>query len=641
MTSMRNWDDMVDARAQAVIMHADWKQRSHVSDLLLQHKWSTLWSDLTGRTDPPLVEDLYTEALEDKSYTAAGLHPQIIVAPSLATRADRGETIAAKKRKVFSTYALNSRFPINRVRHYMDWFKEGASYAIPHSDQLWNRQSKERHPFFIRIPTKQVFPMAHDSRGRLTAGLVARVRRVIDIENEWHVSLEDLIRNSGNPVKDGGYSPVDTIEEIMWFDEERWAWAIYDQGYADWTGNFRYMASNHLTVDAGRAKATGAFILPPTAHKMGRCPMIEMKRATGDDNYRGALDVMIPQLKTAHNVMARILKDIDMNIFAPKVFRGIINPADWGPDAELLTDGTANAGVDIVREPINFEANQIVAGQLDAARGSGKYPQQRSGEPGASINSAKGSHAVMGGFNSEQAAAQSDLAQFLEDTLSVTAEFDEKWCGGSKNIMGFDQGQAYDERYDPRSLFNSMKAHEAGEPGDYRVLVTFGGGLGLDAASYLIQLGTAMQLKGMSRRTYMMKAGLIDDVVSEENEMLLESIADAYQAFMGQQALQSGNLDPLMKIIEKLDMQKGTARQAIIEATQETFAVPAGPGGGPGSPPGGGPIDTIQQARSMASGGMPSAEGQPGPGIRPELAGVLPSRVRRALSEQAPGGTAA
>jgi len=636
MTTMRDWDDLVEARTQAVLLHADWKQRSRTSDLMLGHKWSTIWSDLTGNTDPPLVEDLYTEALEDKSYTAAGLHPQIIVAPSLTSKKDRGETVAAKKRKVFTTYALQSRFAVNKVRFYMDWWKEGASFAMPFTDQLFNREATERHPFFIRIDPRQVFPMAHDSRGRLTAAMVARVRRVMDIENEWNVDIADLLKSDSGKT----YKPTDSVEELMWYDEERWAWAVYDRGYPNWTNDFRYMAADHLASDdSGRAKATGGWILEPTRHKMSRCPLVEMKRATGDDVYRGGMDVVIPQLKTAHNVMARILKDIDMNIFSPKVYKGIVNPQDWGPDADLITDGSPNAGVDLVRSPVNFEANQIVQTQLAGARGSGKYPQQRSGEPGASINSAKGSVAVQGGFNSEQAAAQSDVAQMIEDVLSVTAEFDEKWCGGSKSIMGFDQGQAYDEKYDPRTLFNTMKDHTAGEDGDYRVLVTFGGGLGLDQASYLIQLGTAMQLKGMARRTYMMKSGLIDDVVTEENEMLLEAISDAYMAFMGQQALQGGNLDPLNKIIEKVDMQKGTARQAIIEATQETFAVPAsGPGGGPG---GESPIDTIKQARSMASGGMPSAEGQPGPGVSNELAGVLPPKVRRALSEVGPGGTAA
>lgn len=636
MTMMRDWDDLIEARTEAVMMHSNWKQRSRVSDMMLAHKWSTIWSDLTGNTDPPLVEDLYTEALEDKSYTAAGLHPRIMVAPSLTTRQDTGEKVAAKKRKVFTTYALNSRFAINKVRWFMDWWKEGATYGLPFTDQLWNPNGAPRHPFFVRIDPRQVFPMAHDSRGRLTAALVARVRRVIDIENEWGVNITELLTAEGME-----YGPTDMVEELMWFDTEQWGWAVYDRGYPNWTSDFRYMTADHLLspADTSTAKTTGGWIMPPSKHKMAHCPLVEGKRATGDSHYRGGLDVVIPQLKTAHNIMARIMKDIDMNIFAPKVYRGIVNPEDWGPEADLFTDGSANAGIDVIREPINFEANQLVGAQLAAARAAGKYPQQRSGEPGASISSAKGTTAVQGGFNSEQAAAQSDLAQFIQDLLSQTAEFDEKWCGGTKNIMGFDQGQAYSEKYDPRTLFNTMKKHEAGEAGDYRVLVTYGGGLGLDQASYLIQLGTAMQLKGMSATTYMRESGLVPDVETEKVEMLFDEIVAAFQAFMGQQALQSGNLDPLIKILDKLEVHDTTARQAIVAAVKDTFAVPAGgPGGGPG---GANPVDTIRQARSMASGGMPGAEGQPGPGIGRELAGVLPPRVRRALAEVGPGGTAA
>ena len=633
MTMMRTWDDLVEARSQAVLMHSDWKQRSHVSDLMLQHKWSTIWSDLTGRNDPPLVEDLYTEALEDKAYTAAGLHPQIIVAPNVTTRADRGERQAAKKRKVYVSYALNSRFSTNKVRFFMDWWKEGAAFAFPHSDQLWNPQAQERHPFFIRIDPRQVFPMAHDSRGKLTAALIARVRRVIDIENEWNISIKSLLTGTGRD-----YGPTDMVEELIWVDNEKWGWAVYDANYPKWTTTYRYMGHEHLMTDgsAYRAKVTGGWIIPPVPHKMSRCPLVEMKRATGDSYYRGALDVMIPQLRNAHNVMARLLKDIDLNIFAPKVHSGILNIEEWGPEAMLETDGSPNAGIDVIREPMDFGAMQVVQASMEAARNSGKYPQQRSGEPGASINSAKGSHAVMGGFNSEQAAAQADLAQMIEDTLSITAEFDEKWCGGSKEIMGFDEGEAYSDKYDPRTLFNSMPKHDSGIDGDYRVLVSYGGGPGLDAATYLVQLGTAMQLKGT---TYMRKAGLVDNAETEQVEMLYDDIMEAFKALMAQQGIQGGNLDPMLKIADKLETHETTARQAVMDTIKETFAVPAGgAGGGPG---GANPVDTIKQARSMASGGMPSSEGQPGPGIGPELAGVLPSGVRRALAEEAPGGTAA
>ena len=66
------------------------------------------------------------------------------------------------------------------------------------------------------------------------------------------------------------------------------------------------------------------------------------------------------------------------------------------------------------------------------------------------------------------------------------------------------------------------------------------------------------------------------------------------------------------------------------------FAVPTGPGaqGGPGMPGmTGNPGDSVQAERSMASGGVPM--------VGDELAGLVPEGLGRAVSEIAPGGTAA
>jgi hypothetical protein len=91
-------DDIRTMREWGLFAHRDWKRRSWTSDLIARGEWSTVWDDLTQESSQALVENVYVEALEDKSASAATLIPQIIVAPALGTRKDRAETVAQTKR---------------------------------------------------------------------------------------------------------------------------------------------------------------------------------------------------------------------------------------------------------------------------------------------------------------------------------------------------------------------------------------------------------------------------------------------------------------------------------------------------------------------------------------------------------------
>ncbi len=634
-TMMRN-EDLAKIRDQALLIHRGWKQRSFTSDLIIQQKWSTVWPDSTISQEAPYVENIYIEALEDKAATAASLNPTIYVPPKLATAHDRGEREAQKKRKVFATYASESRLPVHKIVWFMDWWKDSAMYSMPWCD--WFDPSP-RQPYFIRQDPRQVYPMSHDSRGNLTSALVSRIRRIGDLENELGKDAPAL-RAMKAARQQRQWNETETIEELWWFDRDEWAWALFDTGYDPHFGTYRYVAPGSYQGNGNFGESSVFWLLEPQRHKLSRCPIVEGKRGRSDSEYWGALDVMLPQMRHAHELMAMIMKDVSGNIYGPTLIENVQNFEEYGPQAVMIGDGSGKARIEQIRAPINYEGHQVVQGQLDAARNAGKYPQQRGGDPGASIVSAKGTNALQGSFNSEQAAAQTDFENFLENTLSVTAEFDEKWCGGSKRITGFDQGQAFTERYDPRTMFNTMAGHEAGEKGDYRVLVSYGGGLGLDQAQYLVQIATAMELKGMSRREFMQKSGLVDDAIATENEMMLEAIVDSFKALMLQQATEAGNMDPLLRLAEKADKQSESMREAVLEVIRETFAAPpAGAGGGAG---GESPIDVLKQARSLGAGGIPgNAEGQPSmPGVGPSLRGVLPASAQRALAQTAPGGTA-
>jgi len=621
---LRGIDELKAVREEALFEHRDWKRRSWTSDLIARNEWSTVWDDLSVEASEALVENIYTEALEDKAASAASLTPQIIVAPSPGTRSDRAEMAAQRKRRVFLSYGYRSNVNQLMVRWYLDWYQHGAAYAFPWCD--WH--TKPRLPFFMRLDPRQAYPLAHDSRNNLTAVLFSRLRGWDDIVQEYGEDHPTLLRLQS--ARERRLQPEPTqVEEIWYFDTDSWAVALYDNAIPDFASQFRYVSP--LRTSSLRQGPEADWLVEPEKHRLEGCPVVEARRDSPDGEYRGALDVMIPNLRVAHNLMARILEDAEQHIYAPVVMSNIENPEDYGPGATLYGTGEGQARVEYARPPVNFEGLQQIQLSLDAARNVGRYPQQRRGDFGASIASAKGVTAVMGAYNTELAWSQRDIAFLLQRVNGRTANFDEVWCPGSKQIDGFDEGEVFNDRYDPGTVFR----------GDYRNFVTFGGGLGLDMQQFLLMLASMKNMEGMARRTFMAKSGLVDNPLREERDIALEQISDAFFAFALQQA-NTGNVDPLQKIAARIDDDKTTVRAAVMETIAEVYAVPTGAGAAGGA--GGSPMDIVRMARSMSSGGVPGlAAGQPQqpPSIGAGLGRMLPPSMTRAATEMMPGGTAA
>lgn len=612
--------DLPQVHQWAIDRHRDWKQRSTITDAVATGKWAKLWKAVAPGADDPLIENVYLEALEDKAASAASLQPSIHVAASLGTRNDRAEKEAAKKRKVFVSYSQRSDMEKLAEQLYLDWFQHGAMFVVPWT--VWS--DKVRFPFFIRQDARHAFPLAHDSQGKLSAIMFVKQRRMVDIEQEW--GADNPAVRAMNSARNGihGRDPSETVEEVWYYDSDRWGVAVYDGSITpDRNGTWRYRDPGIPSAGGG----TAFWVAELEDHGLGRCPVRERKRSSVDGEYRGALDSVVPQLKIAHQLMDAVLDDVAQQIGAPVILNNIVNPEDFGPNAVLEGDGNGAASAEALRMPVNFEANQHITNLIEQSRRLAKHPQQRSGEAGASIVSAKGSNALMGSFNAEMAQAQRDYAKLFEEILSVTAAFDVAYCDTRKQIMGFDDGEAFSDTYTPSTVFKND---------DYRVRVSFGGGLGMEMQSYNVQLATMRNMDSMSKRRFMQMTNLIENPLNEEREIALENIADGFLAHVMEQAA-SGNMQPLWTLAQNIDGDKYTAREAIFKSIQESLAVPAGGGGTPG--PEAGPGDPLLQNRSMMSGGIPGmAEGQPGPpSIGAELRQLLPSRVARAEASVAEG----
>lgn len=628
---MLKLDDVRKAREWGVRFHSTWKAQIRVNDAVAADQWNIIWDDGEDEASEPLVENVYKGALEDKMSAAGSFLPSIFVPPPPGTTEDRGERAAQKRKRVYQSYWERSDMPRLLKGMYRDWFHTGAGFLLPWTE--WydkegvERPSAERAPYLMRLDPRQAYPLAHNSKGQLVKVLFARQRRVAELRDEYGAGNEALRElTKYRNIRD--LDDAEFLEEIWYFDSTWWGVAIGDS----------LLPAEHQgrqILPTGMIDAVGgsnmAWVGEPVKHGFDGCPVAESKRMTHDDSYRGALEDVIPSLRVAQNFMARILDDLQQNIYAPVVLDNIENSDEYGPGAILKGTGDGKASILRDRPPVNFEGQRVVAETINSAHRQASWPVQRSGDADASVVSAKGVTALAGTFNSELAWAQQDMETVLMSANRLAAAFDEKHCGGKKRIFGMEGVQSYTESYDPTVLFR----------GDYRNKVSYGDRTGLDESNRLTKLAMLRNLDAISLRTFMEKTNATEDPLQEERDIAIENLTKLFYTSLLPQQIEQGDLTALKDFVERIDDDRETVRSAVMETIRE-LENPA-PGPIPGAPGQGGEIDTIQMMRSLASGGQPgNAEGLPQPPtIGPELQKMLPNRQRRLVSETAPGGTAA
>ena len=606
--------DITEARDHALHIHRKWKQEIIVADLVANDQWHIMWPDKTVEESEPLVENIYSQALEDKTNAAGAMLPAMFTTPRRGTRKDRAEMNAQKRKRAMLSYWDRSAVRKNLKRFYRDWYHAGAAYGIPWTN--WDADPANRFPFFMLINPRTAYPLGHDSAGRLTTGMVMRQRRLTDLKADWGATHPALLAMLARREQSG--AEVKFLEEIWWFDQSQWAVAVADSVLpAYWQGST-------FAPHVGSGTVETEWLTSPAAHGLQLCPMKEAARVSVDDVPRGALMDVIPNLRTAQNFMASLLNDLQMNIHAPVVLEGIQNTEEYGLGAVLIGDGQGNASIKRDRPPVNFEAQQTIQNILDRTRNQAMEPAQRSGDAGASIVSAKGTNALMGSFNAELAASQFDIETLIAELTSATANFDEVWCPGQKTILGIDDAsRQFVETYDPATTFG----------GDYQVRVTYGDRTGLDDQNHLIRLATMRNLEAISLRTFMEKANITEDPLHEETDMAIEALTGMFLTQLLPQQVQAGDLTALQKFIDKIDTDKMSVRAAVMETIRESTSIAPGDGSEPG--PNGQRADILRMVRSLDRGGIPgNAEGQP-----PSQVGLAPA-VRRGLAQIGPGGTA-
>ena len=574
-----------DRRHHALIANQNSKQRMTRAGRILRNEWRAVWPDLSTSETEPSVENVFLEAAEDKAATAASIPPTFDVPPRRGTRSDGAETNAQLSRRVFVTLAQNSRLDALAVGFYSDWFVYGLLAALVWKD--WD--DPQGMPYMEAVEPRHLYPISWTTKGELGEALIIRRRRFADLIRDYGPNNPALMSVHARGKIEKFY------EEIWWADGDAWGIGLaFESGVSD--GDFNYRRPS----ETGYTNMSIAWLVEPHTHRLNGCPIVAHKVFSPDREIRGKLDPMLAPLKTAHALNLEVMMNVRRSLHSPPLLQNVENPEDWGPDAIMKgVRGPDEAVVAFPRPPAAFEAFGHVKDQLDAARGAGAFPLQRSGDPGASIASGQAVSMLQGSYNAQQSWAQMDMARFYTDCFARLASMDEQWTDGERQIDGFDSGEAYADRYVPSEFWK----------GDYRVLVSFHA-LGVDSHTNLLNMGAAHRLGWLSARSAMEKSGLVPNALGEQREITLDKGVTIFEDGVLSAQAQAGDTAMLGEYIRLVDSDSETPRSAmqkvLKEAASAAAAAPAaGPPGaaGPGGPGAGPPPQVSPELLSLIQGG--------------------------------------
>jgi hypothetical protein len=417
----------------------------------------------------------------------------------------------------------------------------------------------KRNPYVVRFDPRHTFPIKN-SRGDITELHIARKIDKGELAAEWPDFLG-------------------VFEKSRDEDVEEWFW---------YTGT----RVKHMLVDTGRdgRKKQRNVVLVDHEWDLGFVPAHEIQLPTFDGQRRGVFDQAIHILRTMQRLMLLTIFSTEQHSFPTIVSFDAVNPEDFGPGANIrLRSGEGR--VDAIGPTAHFDVKDLIARLGEEASKAAVYPQQLTGDPGASIVSARGIGASMGALDARLAVAHRQFEIAVGKLSGFLLAFDEKFCDGKKMITGGTADSSKAEAYRPSEHVN----------GNWTAVATYGIGAGSDPANIEVRINMHLANSLISRETARQQLPFMPDPDSEEIKVFRQALHDSFiqgilaQAQMGDPTLAAKALE-LMKN-DTVNIDEVVAE--LIEAMQNPEPPPGAPeGGDPG-------LAALQGAESMARGGIP------------------------------------
>lgn len=559
--------------------HRAWKERVRHVTLIANGYWHKVWPDLTREPMAPSVANVVELAIAHSGAVGGAVVPSVKVPVPFSQQGAEGERGARKRERRIRELREKSNYPVLLAQLWQDYDGAGAC-AIGVWANFDEPDPAKRNPYYIRFDPRHYYPVV-DSHGRVTELLVARKRSLFDVTREYPEIKGELT------------AAGDEVEEWFWYTKDEFMHALVDMPQKDPTK--RKMK-----------------VLARVPNRMSRIPVVEITRPTFDGERRGKFDQTIHILRTMHQLMSLTITRTEEEVYPAVAGYDVDKMETFGPGATMQYRSEAGK-IDVFTPQQMFDVKDLISRLEDNARNAARYPQQLSGEPGASIASGRAIAQSMGALDASLALTHRQFEWGLAEADSLALEIDEVYCDGQKTIYGDSR-----DRKKPESFTPSRDI-----AGHYEVMVSYGMGAGSDPANREIRLSMFLRDRLISRKQAREELDFLEDPEQEEVLGAKEAMLDAMMAGLIAQA-QAGDPELAGLFFKELNDPNSTMEEKVVRIlerikTKQAEAMQAEQGApGAGGDPlaalmgGGGGLSAPVEGDSLLRGGMPgSAEGLP------------------------------
>ena len=561
-------------RDYLVNAHAAWKSRVNQVTEVANGNWWHVWPDLTREPLAPTVANVIELGIAHIGAIGGAVTPSITIPVPHKEKGPDGSRGATKRERRVRELREQSNYSVILATLWQDYAGTGSATLGVWAD--FTLPEAERNPYYVRFDPRHTYPI-RDAKGDLLELLVARRRSLTEVEKEY-------------PQLKGKFDKTSDVEEWFWYTREEFMHILAD-----------------VSVQ-GRTKI-GGFVITREENKLKRIPAVEIVRPSFDGERRGQFDQTIHILRTMHHLMALTIERTEEETYSPIAGYEVDGLENFGPGA-VMRFRSPESKIERVQSKSMFDVKDLIARLEINARTAGVYPPQLSGDPGASIVSARGIAASMGALDARLALMHRQFEWGLAKADGLALAFDEKYCPGDKTIYGDARDRKNPETFNP----------ERDIAGAYEVVVSYGVGAGSDPANKEVRLQMHLGARLISRKRARMELDFLEDPEDEELELAREMALDAVVAGVLAQASQ-GDPTTAIHFLKLLRDNKLTLDEKLekLLAVAPGAAAPPDPMAAMG---GGDPMAAVSAAESGMRGGGPDAEGMAGFGL-PSLPGIM------------------
>ena len=561
-TTHSNIETLRDRRDWLVSLHSDHKSRVATVTNVVNGNWQTEWPDLSQTPEAPTVANQVELGVAHWSSIGGAILPSIKVPINKsADRRKEKSAVRKRQRRVKELWEASNASELASL-----WWGDyaGAGSAILAAWANFEETDLEkRNPYMLRFDPRHTYPLKDDN-GNITELLVARQITKGELSAKYPKWAGTFKR-----------SPDGHIEEWYWYTNDDVKYMIVD------------------TSKDGR-KANRNIVLVDEEWELGFVPAWEVTRPTFDGQRRGIFDQSLHILRTMQRLMLMTIMSTEENAFPAIASFDVINPEDFGPGADIRY--RSNEGkIDRLGPSSHFDVKDTIARLGEDNAKQSIYPQQLSGDPGASIVSSRGIKASMGALDARLAVAHKQFEVGLGKVSGYLLAFDEMYCNTEKTIVGDFRDVSDAEDYFP----------EKDVAGAWVVNCTYGLAAGSDPSNVGVQLSMHLGNRAISLELYRQQLPFLEDPDAEAVKIMREDMQNSL--IQGVLAMaQQGDPTVAAKALALLS-DDTTSMDAVIQQLVESVLAPPEPQGGPLGDPA---LDAIQGAESLARGGIPGQAAQ-------------------------------